>query len=65
VTLATLPIDPPDEVKRFGVVEVNQRARVIGFQEKPKTHHLALALQSQRMVDASMGIYIFNTDVRC
>ena len=34
VTLATLPI-PPDEVSRFGVVEVGQTGEVLGFQEKP------------------------------
>src|SRR5213076_415641 len=34
VTLATLPI-PPDEVSRFGVVEVGQKAEILGFQEKP------------------------------
>ena len=36
VTLATLPIRP-DEVSRFGVVEVSRTGEVIGFQEKPKT----------------------------
>src|SRR6516225_311638 len=34
VTLATLPIRP-DEVKRFGVVEVGKGGEVIGFLEKP------------------------------
>ena len=36
VTLATLPINP-DEVSRFGVVEVAQSGEVVGFQEKPAT----------------------------
>ena len=34
VTLATLPI-APDEVSRFGVVEVGKTGEVLGFQEKP------------------------------
>jgi len=34
VTLATLPI-PPDEVSRYGVVEVGHTGEVLGFQEKP------------------------------
>jgi glucose-1-phosphate adenylyltransferase len=61
VTLATLPIRP-DEVKRFGVVEVGKGGEVIGFLEKPVTTELRSPFNPD-MVDASMGIYIFNTDV--
>ncbi|MBB6145915.1 glucose-1-phosphate adenylyltransferase [Silvibacterium bohemicum] len=61
VTLATLPIDP-SEVSRFGVVEVERNGEVIGFQEKPKTTNLRSPF-NPNMVDASMGIYLFNTDV--
>jgi glucose-1-phosphate adenylyltransferase len=61
VTLATLPIDP-SEVPRFGVVEVARNGEVIGFQEKPKTTDLRSPF-NPTMVDASMGIYLFNTDV--
>jgi len=61
VTLATLPIQP-DEVARFGVVEVSRTGEVIGFQEKPKTTNLRSPF-NPTMVDASMGIYLFNTDV--
>jgi glucose-1-phosphate adenylyltransferase len=61
VTLATLPIDP-SEVSRFGVVEVARSGEVIGFQEKPKTTELRSPF-NPTMVDASMGIYLFNTDV--
>jgi glucose-1-phosphate adenylyltransferase len=61
VTLATLPIRP-DEVSRFGVVEVSRSGEVIGFQEKPKTTNLRSPFNPS-MVDASMGIYLFNTDV--
>jgi glucose-1-phosphate adenylyltransferase len=61
VTLATLPIRP-DEVSRFGVVEVSRTGEVIGFQEKPKTTNLRSPFNPS-MVDASMGIYLFNTDV--
>src|ERR1700724_752196 len=35
VTLATIQIDP-DEVSRFGVVEIDSDSRVNGFEEKPK-----------------------------
>ncbi len=61
VTLATLPIEP-SEVYRFGVVEVNKKGEVVGFDEKPKTTNLRSPF-NPNMVDASMGIYLFNTDV--
>jgi glucose-1-phosphate adenylyltransferase len=61
VTLATLPIRP-DEVARFGVVEVSRTGEVVAFQEKPKTTNLRSPF-NPTMVDASMGIYLFNTDV--
>ncbi len=61
VTLATLPIEPSD-VARFGVVEVSRTGEVIGFQEKPKTTTLRSPFNPTK-VDASMGIYLFNTDV--
>jgi glucose-1-phosphate adenylyltransferase len=55
-TLATIEV-PSDEADRFGVLEVNEEERLIGFLEKPK--HLAPGEQ----VLASMGIYIFDMDV--
>ena len=61
VTLATLPIEPAD-VSRFGVVEVARNGEVIGFLEKPKQTDLRSPF-NPNMVDASMGVYIFNTDV--
>jgi glucose-1-phosphate adenylyltransferase len=61
VTLATLPI-PPDEVSRFGVVEVGTGGEVQGFQEKPASTNFRSPF-SANAVDASMGIYIFSTDV--
>jgi glucose-1-phosphate adenylyltransferase len=61
VTLATLPIDP-SETPRFGVVDVNKAGEVVGFLEKPKTTTLR-SPWNPHMCDASMGIYLFNTDV--
>ena len=61
VTLATLPIEPSD-VARFGVVEVSKSGEVVAFQEKPKTTTLRSPFNPTK-VDASMGIYLFNTDV--
>jgi len=61
VTLATLPIRP-EEVSSFGVVEVARNGEVTGFEEKPKETKARSPFMPD-MVDASMGIYIFNTDV--
>jgi glucose-1-phosphate adenylyltransferase len=61
VTLATLPIRP-EEVRQFGVVEVARNGEVTGFEEKPATTTMRSPFMPE-MVDASMGIYIFNTDV--
>jgi glucose-1-phosphate adenylyltransferase len=61
VTLATIQIDP-DEVSRFGVVDVDSDSRINGFEEKPKQTKLRSPL-NQEKVAASMGIYLFNTDV--
>jgi len=61
VTLATIQIDPA-EVYRFGVVDVDSDNRVNGFLEKPKETTLRSPYNKEK-VSASMGIYIFNTDV--
>ncbi len=60
VTLATIET-PVAESRRFGIVQVDEEDRVIGFQEKPEeprpvpgSPHLALA---------SMGIYVFEAGI--
>ena len=45
---------PMEETSRFGIFEVNEDSKIISFEEKPKEAKSDLA---------SMGIYIFNTDV--
>jgi glucose-1-phosphate adenylyltransferase len=61
VTLATILIEP-EETYRFGVVEVARDGRITGFQEKPKQTDIR-SPYNPRMVDGSMGVYLFNTDV--
>ena len=61
VTLATILIEP-SETYRFGVVDVDCDNRVVGFEEKPKRTKLRSPFNTD-MVSASMGIYLFNTDV--
>ena len=61
VTLATIR-SIPARWRRFGVVEVDRDHRVMGFQEKPKETELRSPSNPEK-VCASMGIYLFNTDV--
>jgi glucose-1-phosphate adenylyltransferase len=61
VTLATILIDP-SETRHFGVVEIDRESRVTGFVEKPVTTDIR-SPYNPRMVSASMGVYVFNTDV--
>jgi glucose-1-phosphate adenylyltransferase len=53
VTLATLQVTL-QEASRFGILEADPEYRVIGFEEKPTEPQSPLA---------SMGIYVFNTEV--
>jgi glucose-1-phosphate adenylyltransferase len=60
VTIATIEV-PLSEGQRFGIVQVEEQGRVIGFQEKPRSpkgvpETLDVAL-------ASMGVYIIEADV--
>ena len=61
VTVATLEIPSSEAAGRFGVLETDANWRIIGFEEKPanpKTSHL-----HPDMVNASMGVYVFNTQL--
>src|SRR5437773_3645297 len=61
VTLGTIQINL-DETYRFGVIEVDPDNRVTGFEEKPPVTRLG-APGDPAKVPASMGVYLFNTDV--
>jgi glucose-1-phosphate adenylyltransferase len=62
ITIATTQV-ALEEVGRFGVAEIDQDHRVVGFEEKPSHGHPVRSVFNPAMVSASMGIYIFNTDV--
>ncbi|MBZ5594995.1 MAG: glucose-1-phosphate adenylyltransferase [Acidobacteriia bacterium] len=62
ITIATTQVLPED-VERFGVVEINQDHRIVRFEEKPRHGNPVRSIYNPSMVSASMGIYIFNTDV--
>jgi glucose-1-phosphate adenylyltransferase len=61
VTVATLLSDP-SESRQFGVVDIDRDSRIVGFKEKPKETDLRSPYDPSK-ISASMGIYIFNTDV--
>ena len=48
---------PKEEAYRFGILETSLNGRVINFLEKPRY------IMAKKRCLASMGIYIFNTDV--
>ena len=60
VTLAALEV-PVADGRRFGIVSVDENARVIDFQEKPDNPTPLPG--SPQVALASMGIYIFKADV--
>ena len=61
MTIATILIDP-SETRLFGVVDVDSTGQVVGFQEKPEQTDLRSPYDSS-LVSASMGVYLFNTEV--
>src|SRR5260370_35141138 len=61
VTLGTIQINP-DETYRFGVMAIDSDYLVTGFEEKPTFTKLRSPYNPDK-VSASMGIYLFNTDV--
>jgi len=60
-TVATLAIDP-DGCRQLGVVDIDRENRIVGFLEKPKQTEIRSPYDPTK-ISASMGIYIFNTDV--
>jgi glucose-1-phosphate adenylyltransferase len=61
VTVATLEVDSAEAAKRFGVLETDQNWRIVGFEEKPAQPKPSLVHPGR--VNASMGIYLFNTQL--
>jgi glucose-1-phosphate adenylyltransferase len=62
ITIATIKA-PPEEAGRFGVAEIDPDFRIVGFEEKPRPEYAKRSRFDPSMISASMGIYIFNTDV--
>jgi glucose-1-phosphate adenylyltransferase len=62
VTVATIQVSP-QEASRFGVAEIDENYRIVGFEEKPQHDNVTRSRFNQEMVSASMGVYVFETDV--
>src|SRR6202161_809596 len=62
ITIATIQV-PPGEAPRFGIAEIEPDYRVGGFEEKPAHGNPTRSVFDPAMVSASMGIYLFNTQV--
>ena len=61
VTVATIEETPEDAAGRFGVIETDEHWRIIGFEEKPANPKRSRANPAK--VNASMGVYVFNTQL--
>jgi glucose-1-phosphate adenylyltransferase len=47
--------------REFGVIEINEKERIIGFQEKPEEPKTFPG--DAEVILASMGVYVFNTEI--
>ena len=62
ITIATIQV-APQEADRFGIAEIDATHRIVGFEEKPRHGKPVVSVFNPEMVSASMGIYVFNTEV--
>ena len=62
ITIATTQV-APGEAERFGVANIISDYRIAGFEEKPKHGRPVRSAFNPDTVSASMGIYIFKTEV--
>jgi glucose-1-phosphate adenylyltransferase len=62
ITVATIRMHP-EESSRYGVLEIDENYRVVGFKEKPRPGDAQRSRFDPDMISASMGIYVFRTQV--
>jgi len=62
ITIATIRV-APCEAPRFGIARIEADYRISGFEEKPLHGRAARSVFDPSMVSASMGIYMFDTQV--
>lgn len=62
ITIATIQVSP-EEAPRFGIAQIEPDFRIVGFEEKPRHGNPVRSVFNKNMVSASMGVYVFNTDI--
>src|SRR5579872_6788165 len=62
ITVATIQLRP-EESPRFGVAEIDEHYRIVGFSEKPRPEDAVRSRFDPSMISASMGIYVFKTNI--
>ena len=60
-TVATYEVPVPEAARRFGVIQVDEEERIVGFEEKPAEPKPIPSMPGVAL--ASMGIYVFEADV--
>jgi glucose-1-phosphate adenylyltransferase len=60
LTVATIEIDK-SEAHQFGILQIDENERIIGFEEKPKANPKTIPGEPGKCL-ASMGVYVFGTD---
>jgi glucose-1-phosphate adenylyltransferase len=61
VTAASIEVDPGEAAGRFGIIETDGEGRIVGFQEKPAEPKRSRFNPAK--ANASMGVYVFNTQL--
>jgi glucose-1-phosphate adenylyltransferase len=61
VTVGTIEEDPAAAAKQFGIIETDEHWRIVGFEEKPANPKRSKIHPDK--TNASMGIYVFNTQL--
>lgn len=62
VTVATTLVGP-EEASRFGIADMDDQFRITAFEEKPKHGHPQPSRFNPQACSASMGVYLFSTEV--
>jgi glucose-1-phosphate adenylyltransferase len=60
-TVATYEVPVAEAARRFGVIQVDEEERIVGFEEKPAEPKPIPSMPGVAL--ASMGIYVFEADV--
>jgi glucose-1-phosphate adenylyltransferase len=61
VTVATVEMNVDEAAGKFGIIETDEQWRIIGFEEKPAKPKVSRIHAGK--TNASMGVYIFNTQL--